>query len=51
MDTTIFPVAGPNGKPIKFIAIRYDITRRKELEKLKEEFIEIASHELKSPIG
>lgn len=50
MDTTIFPVVDPTGKLIKFIAIRYDITRRKELEELKEEFIEIASHELRSPL-
>lgn len=29
---TIAPVLGPNGKPIKYISIRYDITKQKEAE-------------------
>lgn len=50
MDTTIFPLSSSDGKLTKFIAIRYDVSQRKELEALREEFISIASHELKSPI-
>lgn len=50
VDTTITPLLNENGKPEKFIAIRYDITKRKELERQKDEFIGVASHELKTPV-
>lgn len=50
VDTTITPLLGHDGRPERFIAIRFDITRRKELEEQKDDFISIASHELKTPI-
>lgn len=50
VDTTITPVLDESGKPKKFIAIRSDITTRKELEQQKDEFIGIVSHELKTPV-
>lgn len=50
VDSTITPVLDESGKPKKFIAIRSDITKRKELEQQKDEFIGIVSHELKTPV-
>lgn len=39
-----------NGKPEKLVGVNIDITRLKELEQKKDEFISIASHELKTPL-
>lgn len=50
VDTTITPLLDETGKPKQFIAIRNDITKRKQLEQQKDEFIAIASHELKTPV-
>lgn len=50
VDTTITPIVDEQGKPKLFIAIRTDITERKLLEQQKDEFIGIASHELKTPV-
>jgi len=50
VDTTITPLIDEYGKPKQFIAIRNDITKRKELERQKDDFIGIASHELKTPL-
>lgn len=50
VDTTITPLIDEYGVPTKFIAIRNDITKRKELERQKDDFIGIASHELKTPL-
>jgi PAS domain S-box-containing protein len=50
VDTTITPLLDKAGQPERFIAIRNDITRRKELEQQKDEFMAVASHELKSPL-
>lgn len=41
VDAIIAPVLGPNGKPIKYIGVRYDITE----QKLKEEEIKQAMEE------
>jgi PAS domain S-box-containing protein len=37
------------GKPVRFVAVR-DITERKRIERLKDEFIGMVSHELKTPL-
>lgn len=55
-DETLFPVylsANPvtlNGKIIGSICIYRDITREKEIDKAKTEFVSIASHQLRTPL-
>jgi len=39
-----------NGKPNYFISQIQDITERKEMERIKSEFISIVSHELRTPL-
>lgn len=38
------------GKAVRMVGVMFDITERKQLEQQKEEFISIASHELKTPV-
>lgn len=38
------------GRAIKMVGVTYDITERRELEQRKDDFISIASHELKTPV-
>ena len=45
------PVFGENGVMISVIAVFDDITKEKELEKLKTEFVSLASHQLRTPLG
>jgi PAS domain S-box-containing protein len=39
-----------NDRASRMIGVMYDITARKMLEKLKDDFISVASHELKTPV-
>lgn len=44
------PILNGEGKVIAAAQIIYDITQQKQMEQLKDEFIGIASHELKTPL-
>lgn len=44
------PRFSPHGKLLGYIGISPDITERKKLEQQKDEFLSIASHELKTPV-
>ncbi|MBC7849547.1 MAG: PAS domain S-box protein [Chitinophagaceae bacterium] len=43
-------VARENGHPARVVGVMYDVTNRRILEQQKEDFIGIASHELKTPV-
>jgi len=43
-------VAHENSSPTRMIGVIYDITTRKLLESQKDDFISVASHELKTPV-
>lgn len=43
-------IAQQDGRPSRMIGVVYDITSRKQLEKHKDDFIGMASHELKTPV-
>ncbi len=50
VSMTVSPLNDPQGKIVGISAIARNITEQKEQEKLKDEFISMASHELKTPI-
>lgn len=49
-DVLVAPIYGVDGRTERLIAVSRDITQQKELEHQKDDFIAIASHELKTPI-
>jgi len=48
---SISPVLDENRNVMYFVAIEHDITKEKEIDKTKTEFVSLASHQLKTPIG
>lgn len=48
--TRIVPIRDNHGKIIRWLGTSTDITKQKEVEKMKDDFISIASHELKTPL-
>lgn len=44
------PLAGPHGKPIGILIVLHDLTRLRQLESVRRDFVANVSHELKTPI-
>lgn len=65
VDTTIVPMPGPNGRPDRYVSVRYDITARKatdaaladalqkanEATVAKSAFVANMSHEIRTPLN
>lgn len=47
----IHPIIDKNGHVIFFVGIERDITKAKEVETMKNDFISVASHQLRTPLG
>lgn len=50
MKSSIFVQKNELGEVIKIVGVDIDMTKEKELEKMKDEFLAIASHELRTPM-
>ena len=50
IDASFAPVARQKGEPLDIVAVFRDVTRQARIERLKEEFISVAAHELKTPM-
>jgi two-component system CheB/CheR fusion protein len=50
VNVSVSTIRDPAGKPVMAVAVYQDVTERKALEQQKDEFVAIASHELKTPV-
>lgn len=50
IDASFAPVARQEGEPLSIVAVFRDVTRQAHIDRLKEEFISVAGHELKTPL-
>ncbi|MDQ6755884.1 MAG: PAS domain-containing sensor histidine kinase [Bacteroidota bacterium] len=48
--TRIIPIKDEDGKVLKWLGTNTDIEKQKEVERMKDDFLSIASHELKTPV-
>ena len=58
VDSTIIPMLSLDGKIVKYVSIRFDITQKKvqeqqlkELGEAKSKFLAVMSHEIRTPLG
>jgi two-component system, sporulation sensor kinase A len=51
VDTTIVPFMDGNGKPRQYLAIRYDITARKQVEAQLGQLAAMVAHEVRNPLA
>lgn len=49
-EATIAPVRNPQGEITHFIAVKQDITKRKELEQMRDELMQTIVHDLRNPL-
>ena len=47
---SVTAIRTPDGATIGYMGIAYDITERKQIERMKDEFISTVSHELRTPL-
>jgi PAS domain S-box-containing protein len=50
VEANISPILDQNNEVIFFVGIERDITKAKEIDKMKDEFVSVASHELRTPM-
>ena len=48
---TTSPVSDIDGQTVGYVGVQRDITRQKELERLKDQFVSTVSHELRTPLA